>query len=516
MSSVPAEPSVSVASSGFRTAAFLGTVVVALILVVFRDTVGSIVRIWNQSETYAHGYVVLPISLWLIWGLRHRLERLPLQPAWTPLVLLVGAGFAWLLGEIANVAAAAQFGLVAMIICALWAVWGHAIVRATIFPLGFLLFAVPFGEFLVPTLMQHTADFTVRALKASGVPVYREGLQFIIPTGRWSVVEACSGIRYLIASVMVGVLFAYLNYSSLKRRLLFVLASITVPLVANWFRAYLIVMLGHLSGNRLATGVDHLVYGWVFFGIVILLLFWVGSWWREPERPLPELSGRASMAMSRGEVLRRALPAAIAAVCIAGVWQPVESWLAKAPLAANYQIDAPQGRGGWVLTSDASVAGWSPHYVGERTRLMATYRKGNATVTLLLVYYASQTKGHELVQWDNRNVFSNDKVWAQTAENTLSALPNLDARRALVGNGVERLSVWSWYWLGQHETTDERRAKLDLATDRLGLGRDDAAAIVIWSAYAGEEPREADDKMRDFLASHHDAIIGALAAAPRN
>ena len=45
----------------------------------------------------------------------------------------------------------------------------------------------------------------------------------------------------------------------------------------------MIVMLGHLSGNTLAVGVDHLIYGWVFFGIVIGLMFLIGARWSEPE-----------------------------------------------------------------------------------------------------------------------------------------------------------------------------------------------------------------------------------------
>ncbi|TNY03004.1 archaeosortase/exosortase family protein, partial [Escherichia coli] len=70
--------------------------------------------------------------------------------------------------------------------------------RRIAFPLGFLFFAVPFGDFLTPWLMERTADFTVVALRASGIPVFREGLEFIIPSGSWSVVQACSGIRYLM------------------------------------------------------------------------------------------------------------------------------------------------------------------------------------------------------------------------------------------------------------------------------------------------------------------------------
>ena len=60
--------------------------------------------------------------------------------------------------------------------------------------------------------------------------------------------------------------------------------ALVVPLVANWLRAYIIVMLGHLSGNKIATGVDHLIYGWVFFGIVIMVMFMIGARWSRARR----------------------------------------------------------------------------------------------------------------------------------------------------------------------------------------------------------------------------------------
>src|SRR5205814_10510601 len=122
-------------------------------------------------------------------------------------------------------------------------------------------------------------------LRWSGVPVYREANHFIIPSGAWSVVEACSGIRYIIASVMVGTIYAAIAYRSTRRRVAFLAASVLVPILANWLRAYMIVMLAHLSSNKIAVGVDHLIYGWIFFGLVMVLLFWVGSFWREDDAP---------------------------------------------------------------------------------------------------------------------------------------------------------------------------------------------------------------------------------------
>src|ERR1035437_5904685 len=240
-----------------------------LILVIYRETAISMVEIWARSETFTHAFLVPPISLWLIWRIRKDVVRLMPRPNIWALLGLAGAGFVWLLGELATVGVLSQFALTTMLVLTVPTVLGLPVTRRIAFPLAFLYFAVPFGEFAMPQLMEWTANFTVLGLRLSGIPVYREGLQFIIPSGNWSVVEACSGVRYLIASLTVGTLFAYLTYHSLKRRLIFVGVSCVVPLVANWIRAYMIVLLGHISGNKLATGVDHLIYGWLFFGVVI-------------------------------------------------------------------------------------------------------------------------------------------------------------------------------------------------------------------------------------------------------
>src|SRR5262249_51537114 len=130
-------------------------------------------------------------------------------------------------------------------------------------------------------LMEFTASFTVRALELTGVPVYREGLRFSIPTGDFEVASACSGIRYLIASVALGTLYAHLTYHTFWRRALFVALCLVVPLFAHGVRAYLIVMIAYWSDMRLAVGVDHLVYGWLFFGLVMFALFWLGLRLRE-------------------------------------------------------------------------------------------------------------------------------------------------------------------------------------------------------------------------------------------
>ena len=260
-------------------------IVVGVLALYWRTTL-SMVAIWERSETFSHGFVVVPIVFYLLWRRRDAIAAMEARPCWGALFGVAAMGFAWLVGELVSAASVSQFAVIAMIPFAVWAILGTRVVTALSIPLAFLFFAVPFGEFMVPTLMDRTADFTVIALRASGVPVYREGNFFLIPTGAWSVVEACSGLRYLIASLMVGCLYAYLTYRSPLRRATFIAASLVVPIVANWMRAYMIVMIGHLSSNKLAVGADHLIYGWVFFGVVILLLLLIGSRWREDDEPI--------------------------------------------------------------------------------------------------------------------------------------------------------------------------------------------------------------------------------------
>ena len=74
-----------------------------------------------------------------------------------------------------------------------------------------------------------------------------------------------------------GTAFAFVAYTDWKKRVLFILAAIVTPIIANGIRAFGIVLIAHYSNMQLAVGVDHFIYGWFFFGIIMLLLFWVGS-----------------------------------------------------------------------------------------------------------------------------------------------------------------------------------------------------------------------------------------------
>lgn len=485
----------------------------ALLVALYWDTGAAMVFIWNRSDTFAHAWVVPPISAWLVWRLRADLAPLSPRPALRWLWLMPPLGLLWLLGELAAANAPTQFALVGMLVLMVPTLLGTEVARRIAFPLGFLFFAVPFGDFLTPWLMDRTADFTVIALRASGIPVFREALQFIIPTGSWSVVQACSGIRYLMASVMVGALFAYLNYRSFTKRWVFVGVAIATPLVANWVRAYMIVMLGHLSGNELAVGVDHLIYGWVFFGIIMLAMFMIGARWSDPD---PEPSPPPPQVHTGGFSARRLGLAWVAVAVFAAL--PVGLRLHAANISAHGepQLAAPSLEG-WTWNAKP-LTSWQPAFANAAASLHGRYEAvdGGASVGVFIGYYRSQGYGRQLVTSVNGLVSGEE--WARTRQDVIT-LDGQAWRRAelrgqalatLTGGGEDalRLRVLQVYWINGELLTSDWRAKLAGVWQNL-IGRGDDAAVVI--VYADKAQAGSDDALlREFLHANWATLDTAL------
>jgi EpsI family protein len=398
-----------------------------------------------------------------------------------------------------------QLALVAALILATWTVLGHRVALLLSFPLLFLFFGVPMGNDLVPPMMEFTATFTVKMLQLTGIPVYREGLFFVIPSGSWSVVEGCSGVRYLIASVTLGFLYAYLAYHSLWRRLLFIALAFVVPIIANGLRAYMIVMIGHLSDMKLAVGVDHLLYGWVFFGIVMLLLFWVGSWWSEP---------RKAAAVEMGESAPDAAPAgpgqfhltALAVLGLVALGSAGTAWLTGQAGGLANPLDAPEGERGWMQRSSTSSWGWEPQTLQTDHRINAEYQRGGERVLVTAALYPTQRQDAEAVNWENR-ITVDKGPWRVTKQGsvavTAAGLPGrvdwseLRPSRAGLGGDAERLLVWQWYRLGSHATANGYVGKLYAALNLIYPGRTDGAYVAI-ATPKDSSGAAAEEVLRDF------------------
>lgn len=514
--STPAAPALR-----WRTALPVFLLLLLAVALLYRDTAAVMIGIWERSETFAHAWLVLPLTLWMVWRQRVRLSQLTPRPQ--PWVLLPMAAIAllWMLADLVVVNAATQYGMVALLILTVPLVLGLDVTRTILFPLLYLFFAVPFGEFMVPTLMEWTADFVVAALRATGIPVLREGQNFVIPSGSWSVIDECSGVRYLMASFTVGSLFAYLNYRTSWKRAAFMAFALAVPIVANWLRAYIIVMLAHLSGNRIATGVDHILYGWVFFGLIIFLMFIVGAHWAEPDEPAPASAGAAGgkpAAAPTGRASRAMLATAAAGLAVALLPHGIVAALERAEgAAAPVQLQLPaQLTPGWAAAPAGAhgLPAWTPEFANPSLQASQVYAGPAGTVGVHVAYVRGQTDQRKLVTSQHLLVGMRDPLFpfpvsgaqrsvAVDGQPVAFRSAELTAREPLYAGHRPQLQVWRSYWIDGRWVAGDVRAKLVGAAARL-QGRGDEGALLVLYADAGSPPASnaaLEAFVRDNLAS---------------
>ncbi len=483
-------------------------------------TAASMVDIWNSSDTFAHGYIILPISLWLIWRRREQFGRIPARPYAPALLLLVMLGAAWLAGRMGGVQVVMQYAFVAMFPVAALSLLGPRLAGAFAFPLLFLLFAVPFGEVFVEPLIHLTADFTVWAVQATGIPVLRNGTRFDLPTGSWSVVEACSGIRYLISSITLGSLYAYLTYTSTARRAVFIGLSIVVPIVANGLRAYMIVMIGHYSSMEYATGVDHLVYGWLFFGLIMFIMFWIGSFWRQDEAAPANTSAHAARARMQAPapaMARVAAPGigriatmACAVIAIAAVWPAFAVFNDHAnhnPKPVNLAVPSI----GWEQS--AGFPDWQVRYMEPDMRLARTFRAAGSERPLRLevLYYRNQDKQKGLISSVNRLTGDKDPfhVVSNTVRTEQAGGRAVPLRETVLLGPQQKLLVWQLTWIDGDYLTSNVAGKLRQAQARLRFRGDDGALVVLAAPYT-DDPQAARATLQAFFTQHFGALDAAL------
>jgi exosortase A len=288
------------------------------------------IGVWNDSTAYNHCYLILPISAYLIWERRRAVGvRAPFPAPW-PLLAMAPVALIWLIADKAQIMEGRQLAAMTLFQLFVLAVLGFKAWRVVAFALLYLYFLVPAGAFITPALQDFAARFAVHGVELLGVPVYSDGLDIEVPGARFTVAEACAGLRFLIASVALGTLYGYMMYRSWGRRAAFVVVSAVVPIIANGLRVVGIVMLGYWLGSAEAATADHLIYGWVFFSMVSFVLIILGLPFRQA---VPVFMAAPSRAARSGETRLRM--AAISAAALAMVCLLTSSWVSEgAPGAA--------------------------------------------------------------------------------------------------------------------------------------------------------------------------------------
>jgi exosortase A len=477
---------------------------------VFWHEMTQAVDVWIDSTAYNHCFLILPLIAFLIWERRGLFVSVSPQPTLWPLLLMPLLSTIWLVAAVFDIQEGRQLAMVAMFEVVILAAIGTLAYRLLLAPVLFLFFLVPSGAFLVPSLQRITANITILGLHALQIPVYSDGHMIEIPEGSFEIAEACAGLRFLIASSVFGCFFAVLMYRSLLRRALFVIITVIVPVVANGLRALGIIVLAHLEGNAAAVEADHIVYGWVFFTLVMLTLIGIGmTFAQRAGRPVPS----TFRALRKAPFWRFAV-AVSAAVLLALVGPAYAHRLdnlypaTPLPLVNSPHVGAP-----WRISA-SSVPEWRPLVHGADREFIESFEEpGSGVVIRYLGLYRLRAIGNSLTTTENR--LADGSEWRIANEGHTFLTINgreVAANSAEIIAGRHRRLVWSFYVVDGTITAEVFEAKL-LQACAVVFERSPLAALVALSASMDDPGNPAERQLARFLQTSQ-PFVDYLAALP--
>jgi len=267
-------------------------VFLAGLMLCFASPLLALVRLSLSNELYSHVLLIPAISVYLVWWDKRRLT-----PRFEPAPRLATAFIFTAITLLAIYWIAASSGwkpkgndrlsilILAWLACfAGGCAWffGGKILRATAFPMAFLVFMVPLPvaveNGLVSFLQHSSAQTSYLLLKLSGMPVFRDGMTFTVPGLSFGVAPECSGIRSSLVLFITGLLAAYFFLRKPWSRLALALAVIPLGIFRNAVRIFTLAQLAvHVDPDVLNSGFHHRG-GPLFFAVSLapfFLLIWL-------------------------------------------------------------------------------------------------------------------------------------------------------------------------------------------------------------------------------------------------
>jgi exosortase A len=473
----------------------------ALVLVLgalYWQTIAAAVTVWWVSPTFSHCFLIIPLSAYLIWGKRRELAAMtPVAcPRALPLAIpVIAASF---VGTLASINEIEQLAFIAFVQVLTLSLLGPRVYRSILFPSLYLFFLVPMGEYLIGPLQAFTTKFIDVWLNWLGILHYTEGNMIQLANGSYQVAEACAGLRFLIATIAVGALFAHFTYRKWSKIVLFMIACVIVPVIGNGFRALGIVLLAHFSDNKIAVGADHLVYGWGFSVVLLGILMFVGMKFADDfnadNAVLPP-----AVRVRPPHILPLTVLAALIAVSVVPAFA---AWQANSAGTVNVTaFSVPPAIQGWSVGQVSHD--WAPGYLSPDAKLEFAMRDADPLsppVDVFVDYYIDEAEGHNLISSSNK--MWDEDVWHPIIQGSKMARIEgqpVQFRELQIGSGGISRLIWWTYAAGGQYTTSGMQVKLHRVRTALMGGR--GAALIAISTIVDSDLDAARAKLRRAAAN---------------
>lgn len=496
----------------------LWALVMLMLGMVFHESLTEMAKVWMVKEEYSHGFFIPVISIYLIWVRHHELSFVPgFKSSLLGLGILLVSLLLFLVGGLATIQTIQHYAFILAVTGIVAAAFGWKGLKVTSVPLLFLLFMVPFPNFILNNLSSKlqliSSWLGVEFIRACDIMVYLEGNVIDLGGYKLQVVEACSGLRYLFPLASLSFLCAHLFKGPFWQKALLFLSSIPLTIFMNSFRIGVIGLLVNHWGTAMAEGFLHDFEGWAVFLLCLALLFiemWLFS----------RLNGRktafADLVQLPDEWFTRASKVQMDFYLNKSVYAVLGLILAVGVTGQFIRGDAeiiPERKP--FLNFPMQLNAWQGHrdYIDPiylNTLKLTDYIVANyipaadrASINFYSAYYQSQRKGASV--HSPRSCIPGDGWQITSFEQR--AFPELQIQgeplrvnRAVIEKGDYKQLVYYWFQQRGRSITNEYLVKWYLFYDAITIHRTDGALVrLVTSLDKGQDIEVADKRLQSFM-----------------
>jgi exosortase len=237
---------------------------------------------WNEENDQVHCWGIIPVFFILLHLKREQLWAAAKEPANSGVWWAVAGLLLYVLSVRMLQPRLAIFALPLIVYGSVVYLWGRNVGRLLIFPCLFLLFMTPMGNIVQNTAgLQSKTATAIRVMSTvCGIPIDVDGAMIRSPDGRFEPMEVaggCSGIRSLMAMLMLAALYAEFTMKTPVKKFVLFGSAIVFALLGNFARVFSVVVFARFLDPKTATGLYHDWSGFVFFPVAVLAMVGTGN-----------------------------------------------------------------------------------------------------------------------------------------------------------------------------------------------------------------------------------------------
>lgn len=471
-----------------------------------------ITKDWPR-EDYSYAYIIPIVVLYMFWEKRKEFISLPSERSWSGLLMIIPGIILFWIGELSGELYSVYVSSWLLICGCLWMTIGRRKLKTIAFPIVIMLAAFPLPHFintkLTFQLKMLSSWLGVKLLQLYGISAYREGNIIDLGFTQLQVVDACSGLRYLLPLIIMGLIVSYYYRAKLWKKTVIVLSTVPLSIITNSIRIALTGILYQSWGSKVAEDFFHGFSGWIIF-IASLGILLVEIWVLEKVLPeqhvkspknspeMPIVSSNTNRIDFKSLLKPPQYVTAVLVLVVTILLVNLVDFREKIPVKKALS-NFPVTIGLWA----GSQQKMEQKFIAEldlSDYVIVDYKNGSGQgLNFYLAYYESQRKGESI---HSPETCLPGSGWEfQQAGKVLidGSRGKFQVNRALMVKSGQKELVYFWFPMRGRNLTNAYEMKIYTFWDALTKHRTDGALVrIVTPIYSNENLEKAESRLQSF------------------